>query len=208
MRRSTASEGRGRGQEDGLAAPNSVGKDAPFEHYAYVRASALAVPLALTILTGCGMTEDKSDGVPSAGTSTTRDAADAMKKISSGIHDLIGVKGKTSENLPGVTGCSGKGKKTYFRICHPWSLTPASASDLGEAMARLERELPQHGWKIVGYGPNSSKNRSLTLAADNDRKKVGVKIIAMSRSDPPMLSLDLVSGCHQVPDGEEVDPYG
>ncbi|WP_225882374.1 hypothetical protein [Streptomyces aureocirculatus] len=154
------------------------------------------------------MTDDKSEGVPSAGTSTTRDASDAMKKTSSGIYDLIGVKGKASENLPGVTGCSGKDKKTYFRIYHPWSFTPASASDLDEAMARLKRELPRLGWKIVGYGPNNSKNRSITLTADNDKRKASVKIIKMSKSDPPMLSLDLVSGCYKVPDGQEVDLYG
>ncbi|WP_241845170.1 hypothetical protein [Streptomyces silvensis] len=153
------------------------------------------------------MSDDKSDGVPSAGTSTTRDASVAMQKTSSGIYDLIGVKGKASENRPGVTGCAGKDEKRYFRIYHPWSFTPASAGDLDEAMARLKRELPRHGWKIVGYGPNNSKNRSLTLTADNDERKASVKIIKMSKSGPPMLSLDLVSGCYQVPDGEEVDLY-
>ncbi|MFH8794716.1 hypothetical protein [Streptomyces sp. NPDC017941] len=154
------------------------------------------------------MTDDNnSDGVPSAGTSTTRAAADAMKKTSRALYDVIGVKGKTSENLPGVTGCSGKDKKKYFRIYHPWSFTPASADDLDEAMAHLKRELPRHGWKIVGYGPNNSKNRSITLTADNDGRKAGVKIIKMSRSDPPMLSLDVVSGCYKVPDGQEADLY-
>ncbi|MFJ3226012.1 hypothetical protein ACIPJS_22010 [Streptomyces sp. NPDC086783] len=154
------------------------------------------------------MTDDESDGVPSAGTSTSSDAADTMEKISSGIYDLIGVKGKASESFPGVTDCSGKDPKTYFRIFHPWSFTPASASDLDEAMERLKRELPKHGWEIVNYGPNNSKSRSITLTADNDKKKVSVKVIKMAaKSDPPMLSLDLVSGCYKVPDGEEVERF-
>ncbi|MEU1487723.1 hypothetical protein [Streptomyces sp. NPDC005752] len=153
------------------------------------------------------MTDEKSDGVPYAGTSTSLDAADTMEKVSSEIYDLLGVKGKASENLPGVMDCSGKDTKTYFRIFHPWSFTPASVSDLDEAMERLKGELPKHGWEIVGYGPNTSKNRSVTLTADNDKKKVSVKVTNMAKSDPPVLSLDLVSGCYKVPDGEEVERF-
>ncbi|KPC81332.1 hypothetical protein ADK82_17100 [Streptomyces sp. NRRL S-4] len=172
-----------------------------------MRASVLAVPLVLTVLTGCGMTDEKSDGVPSAGTSTSLDAADTMERVSSEIYDLLGVKGKASENLPGVMDCAGKDTKTYFRIFHPWSFTPASASDLDEAMERLKRELPKHGWEIVEYGPNTSKNKNITLTADNDKKKVSVKVTNMAKSDPPVLSLDLVSGCYEVPDGEEVERF-
>ena len=171
------------------------------------RASALAIPLVLTVLTGCGMTDDESDGVPFVGTSTSLDAADTMEEVSGGIYDLIGVKGKASESLPGVTDCSGKDTQTHFRIFHPWSFTPASAGDLDEAMERLKRELPKQGWEIVEYGPNTSKNRSITLTADNDKKKVSVKVINMAKNDPPKLSLDLVSGCYKVPDGEEVERF-
>ncbi|MEU5169045.1 MULTISPECIES: hypothetical protein [Streptomyces] len=153
------------------------------------------------------MTDEKSDGVPSAGTSTSLDAADTMERVSSEIYDLLGVKGKASENLPGVMDCAGKDTKTYFRIFHPWSFTPASASDLDEAMERLKRELPKHGWEIVEYGPNTSKNKNITLTADNDKKKVSVKVTNMAKSDPPVLSLDLVSGCYEVPDGEEVERF-
>ncbi|MFH9071607.1 hypothetical protein [Streptomyces alboflavus] len=174
---------------------------------ARTRTFILAVPLALAALTGCGMSDDKSDGVPFAGTSTTRDASDAMEKTSSGIYDLIGVKGKASENFPGVTECAGKDRKTHFRIYHPWSFHPTSASDLDEAMERLKRELPKHGWKIVEYGPDTSRNKNINLTADNDKKKVSVNIVKMAKSDRPSLSLDLVSGCYRVPDGQKVDLY-
>ncbi|MDV7216776.1 hypothetical protein [Streptomyces prunicolor] len=154
------------------------------------------------------MTDNESaDKTPSAGTSTSRDASDATEKVSSGIYDLIGVKGKASDSRPGVMDCSGKDTKTYFRIFHPWSFYPASASDLDEAMEQLKKELPKHGWKIVEYGPDTSKNKNINLTADNDEKKVGVNIVQMSKNDPPKLSLNLVSGCYKVPDGEEVERF-
>ncbi|MGA4846380.1 hypothetical protein ACOBQB_08960 [Streptomyces sp. G5(2025)] len=153
------------------------------------------------------MTDKESGGAPSAGTSTSRDAVDRMKRLSSEVYELIHVKGKASENHPGVTECAGKNAKTYFSILHPWSFTPASADDLDEAMAGLKRELPNHGWEIVEYGPNTSKNKSLTLVADNNQEKASIRIIKMSESDHPMLSLNLVSGCYKVPDGEEVDNF-
>ncbi|MFD5698492.1 hypothetical protein [Streptomyces lasiicapitis] len=172
-----------------------------------MRNFALVAPLVLITLTGCSMTDDEPDGVPFAGTSNSSDATNAMKKVSSGLYEMIGVKGKASENFPRVAECAGKDFKTHFRIFHPWSFTPASSSDIDEAMARLKKEMPKHGWEIVEYGPNTSKNRSITLTADNDKKKVSVKIIKMVKDGPPMLSLDLVSGCYKVPDGEKVDLY-
>ncbi|MEK8144917.1 hypothetical protein NKH18_35455 [Streptomyces sp. M10(2022)] len=74
-------------------------------------------------------------------------------------------------------------------------------------MEQLKEELPKHGWKIVKYGPNTSKNKDLTLTADNDKKKVSVKVTHMAKFDPATLSLDLVSGCYKVPDGEEVERF-
>jgi hypothetical protein len=170
-------------------------------------ALVLAVPFALTILTGCSMTDNDSDETPSAGTSTSRDASDSLEKVSSGIYDLIGVKGKASDTQPGVMDCSGKDTKTYFRVFHPWSFYPASASDLAVAMERLKTELPKNGWKIVDYGPDTSKNKNITLTADNDKAKVGVHIVQMAKNDPPKLSLDLVSSCYKVPDGQEVERF-
>ncbi|WP_369232900.1 hypothetical protein AB5J56_13210 [Streptomyces sp. R21] len=170
-------------------------------------ALALTVPLAITTLGGCSMTDNNSDDTTFAGTSTSRDASDAMERVSSGIYDLIGVKGKTSDSRPTVLDCSGKDRNTHFRILHPWSFYPASASDLGEAMARLKMELPKHSWKIVVYGPDTSENKNISLTAENDKKKVGVHIVQMSKNDPPKLSLDVVSGCYKVPDGQEIERF-
>ncbi|WP_330459453.1 hypothetical protein OIB37_22830 [Streptomyces sp. NBC_00820] len=172
-------------------------------------ASALAILLTLATLTGCGMTdsEKSSEKKPLAGTSTSRDVSDAVEKVSSGIYDLIGVQGKASDSRPGVDQCSGRSREKYFRIFHPWSFYPASAGDLDEAMKRLKEELPKNGWKIVEYGPDTSRNKNINLTADNDEKKVGVNIVQMSKNDPPKLSLMVVSGCYEVPDGQEVEHF-
>ncbi|MER6024792.1 hypothetical protein [Streptomyces sp. NPDC001851] len=148
-----------------------------------------------------------SGKVPFAGVSTSKDAADAVEKISSGLYDLISVKGKASDSRAGVEECAGKDRDTYFRIFHPWSFYPASASELDDAMRQLKRELPKHGWKIVDYGPDTSRNKNINLTADNDAKKVGVNIVQMAKNDPPKLSLTVVSGCYKVPDGQEVEHF-
>ncbi|MDX3642186.1 hypothetical protein [Streptomyces sp. MB09-02B] len=153
------------------------------------------------------MTDNESDEIPFAGTSTSSDASDAMEKVSSGIYDLIGVKGKASDNRPGVMECAGKDRETYFRIFHPWSFYPASVGDLDVAMERLKEEMPKRGWEIIEYGPDNSKNKNINLTADNGEKKTSVNIIEMSKDDPPSLSLDLVSGCYKVPNGEEIERF-
>ncbi|KMS84240.1 hypothetical protein ACZ91_49035 [Streptomyces regensis] len=186
-------------------------------------ALVLAVPLVLTTFTGCGMTDNSavsgsdnssatssgntSGGIRSAGMSTSRDASDAMETVSSGIYDLIKVKGKASDSRPGVQQCPGKDRDKYFQIFHPWSFYPASAADLDAAMEHLREGLPKQGWKIVEYGPDTSRNKNLTLIADNDEQKAGVHIVQMKKRNPPKLSLMVVSGCYQVPDGQEVEHF-
>ncbi|MFF3716809.1 hypothetical protein [Streptomyces prasinus] len=170
-------------------------------------ALALVASVALITLTGCSMAESKSDGVPFSGTSTSSDAADATERVSSGIYDLIGVKGKASESYSTVVGCSGEDAEKHFRILHPWSFYPTSVDDLDVAMERLKEELPKNGWKIVDYGPDNSKNRNIRMTADNDKKKVSARIVKMTKGDPPMLSLDIISGCYRIPEGQEIERF-
>ncbi|CAH9415428.1 hypothetical protein SGL43_02444 [Streptomyces globisporus] len=171
-------------------------------------AHALLVSLLLTSLTGCGMTDTTdSDDLPSAGTSTSLSAADRAEKVSSEILDLIGIKGKASDTGPGVSECGGRDPEKYFQIFHPWSFTPASPGELDGVMERLKGELPKHAWKVVEYGPNTSKNKSIELTADNDKKKHSVKIAHFAKGESPSLNLMVVSGCYQVPDGEKVDRF-
>ncbi|MFE3182584.1 hypothetical protein ACFXKR_17200 [Streptomyces violascens] len=94
-------------------------------------------------------------------------------------------------------------------ISHPWDLTPASTTtaELDGAMERLKRELPRHGWKVVEYGRDTSMNKNLSLTADNDEKKVSVKLGAHAKDTPPSLGLMVVSGCYQVPDSQQVQHF-
>ncbi|MFG3011814.1 hypothetical protein ACGFZB_15375 [Streptomyces cinerochromogenes] len=168
---------------------------------------AVAMPLALTTLTGCSMTDKESDDVTYVGTSTSSDAADALEKISSGIYDLIGVKGEASDSRAGVEECPDKDRDTYFKVFHPWSFYPASPGDLDAAMQHLKERLPKHGWRIVSYGPDTSKNRNIVLIADNDEEKAGVHIAKMPKRERPKLSLTVVSGCYKVPEGQKVEYF-
>ncbi|MFH9010607.1 hypothetical protein ACH4C6_04460 [Streptomyces sp. NPDC017943] len=170
-------------------------------------ALALVVPLALAGSAGCGTTDDKPGGVPSAGTSTSAEAADALERVSSDLYDLIGVKGKASDSRAGVTECSDKDPEKYFRVFHPWTFYPASAAELGRAMEQLKEELPKHGWKVVSYGPDTSRNKNMNLVADNDAKKASVKVVEMAKNDPPKLSLTVVSGCYKTPNGTKVEEF-
>ncbi|MFI1162198.1 hypothetical protein ACH4UM_00980 [Streptomyces sp. NPDC020801] len=95
----------------------------------------LAIPLALAILTGCNMTGKNSDDVPSAGMSSSRDVSQAMEKVSSGIYDLIGVKGKASSSRPFVAEYSGEGHKEIFPDLPLVEFLP----DVGERPRRGDR---------------------------------------------------------------------
>ncbi|MGW2817814.1 hypothetical protein [Streptomyces sp. NPDC001415] len=150
-----------------------------------------------------------SHETPFAGVSTSSDAAGAMEKVSSELYDLIGIKGKASDTQPGVTECSGKDRDKYFSIFHPWDLTPASTStaELEGVVERLRQELPKHGWKVVEYGRDTSMNKNLSLTADNDEKKVSVKLGAHTKNTPPTLGLMVVSGCYQIPEGKKIERF-
>ncbi|MCC8334741.1 hypothetical protein LMJ38_02135 [Streptomyces sp. R1] len=153
------------------------------------------------------MTKNDSRDIPTVGTSTSSDAADALERVSSGIYDLIGVQGKASNDQSTVMSCSGESRETHFRILHPWNFYPATASDLHMAMEQLKTELPKNGWKIVDYGPDTSKNKNIRMTADNDDKKASLRVIEMAKNDPPKLSMDVVSGCFRIPDDQEIERF-
>ncbi|WP_236242274.1 hypothetical protein [Streptomyces sp. CC228A] len=150
---------------------------------------------------------EEPNNVPFAGTSTSSAASDQLEKASSEIYDLITVKGETSDSRAGVMDCAGKDREKYFRVFHPWSFYPSSADQLDQAMEQLKQDLPKHGWKIVQYGPDRSRNKNLTLTADNDERKSSVKITQDAKNDRPKLSLMLISGCYQIPADQEIERF-
>lgn len=159
------------------------------------------------------MNDQADTNVPKpVGTRSVDDVDAETKQISSQILDIIAVKGVMSKSGPGVSACEGAERGKMFLMRHPWSLTGASDAELMKAMTRLKGDLPKHGWKIVGYGPNSSKAKSLELTADHIEKKFAVKVELWEKnsggdSNEPTLLVNVVSACNQVPEGERVDRY-
>ncbi|MFU0438599.1 MULTISPECIES: hypothetical protein [Streptomyces] len=159
------------------------------------------------------MNDQADANVPKPVGTRSVDEVDAeTKQISSQILDIIAVKGVTSKSGPGVSTCDGAERGKLFLMRHPWSLTGASDAELAKAMNRLKEDLPKHGWKIVGYGPNSSKAKSLELTADHIEKKFAVKVELWEKnsggdSNEPTLLVNVVSACYQVPEGEKIDRY-
>ncbi|MFG2475387.1 hypothetical protein [Streptomyces fagopyri] len=171
-------------------------------------AIALTLPTALATLIGCGMTDKKkSDDIPSSGVSTSSEAAGDAKKTSSELYNLIDIKGKATDTGPGVKECGKKDAEKYFQIFHSWSFTPASSEELGGVMDQLKVKLPKHGWEVVEYGPDSSRNKNLSLTADNDTKKFSVNITYQAKDNPPNLNFFVVSGCYQVADGQKIEQF-
>ncbi|OEJ96060.1 hypothetical protein [Streptomyces thermolilacinus] len=166
----------------------------------------LPVFILLITLTGCDMNEEPNK-VPFVGTSTSIAAANDLEKVSSDIYDLIAVKGEASDTQAGVMNCAGRDREKYFRVFHPWSFYPASPDQLDEAMQQLKQELPKNGWTIVRYGPDRSLSKNLTLTADNDERKSSVEITQDAKNDRPKLSLMLVSGCYEIPAGQEIERF-
>ncbi|MFB6905359.1 hypothetical protein ACFCWB_13970 [Streptomyces bacillaris] len=159
------------------------------------------------------MNDQAGTSVPKpVGTRSVDDVDAETKQISSQILDIIAVKGVMSKSGPGVSACDGGERGKMFLMRHPWSLTGSSDAELQEAMSRLKKDLPKHGWKIVDYGPNSSKAKSLELTADHVEKKFAVKVEFWEKnsggdSNEPTLLVNVVSACYQVPEGEKIDQY-
>ncbi|WP_301127345.1 hypothetical protein [Streptomyces cacaoi] len=174
--------------------------------------AAAAMPFVLVLsLAGCGAADSSSGGdrVPSSGTERQSEADEQTKKVSSGILDLIPVKGEVSEPGPGVVPCEGKDREKFFRLLHTWSVTPEAKdrSKLAGAMESLKESLPKHGWEVKSFARDSSRNRNLALVADHDKKKFSVNIVHYAKDDPPKLTVRVITGCYQVPEGEKVDHY-
>jgi hypothetical protein len=167
-------------------------------------AGFLPLTLAITLTTGCGM-DGQSSQVPPAGVKTSEEAAVDIETMSSELLDLIGVRGSTPEPGPGVSECGdGKDREKYFQMRHPWSLTPASGKQLDGVMERLRDELPRHGWKVVQFEYDTSRNKNLNLTADHDERRYSMNVVHLAKNDPPSLAVTVVSGCYQTPSGKEV----
>ncbi|UNO41061.1 hypothetical protein [Streptomyces sp. MST-110588] len=171
--------------------------------------------VAIIALTGCSTMNDSDDRLDH--TPETREISDAraeVRNISAKILELINLHGKVSDRGPGVSECSGKDPGRFYSIHHRWSVTDVPVGDMKKAMASLKADLPKHGWKIFGYGPDKSPSKSLKLVAEFAEKRFFVNIHLYDESgrakpDGPKskIFVDLLSECFQVPKGKTVDEY-
>ncbi|MET9496376.1 hypothetical protein [Streptomyces sp. NPDC006552] len=154
--------------------------------------------------------DDQLDYTPQ--TLAVSKAREKTSGVSSQILELIGIKeGKVTEPGPGVSPCKDDPQHLY-KTRHPWSVYDVSSEDvLKDGFRRLHERLPDHGWKIVEYGPNKSKAKTLELTADStkDRFSVNAELVVSSptagKESHPLILVTVVSGCYRAPEGTKLD---
>ncbi|MFE9135164.1 hypothetical protein [Streptomyces sp. NPDC007355] len=178
-------------------------------HPTRVRGAALgALLLCLTTLaTGCSM-NDADDLGYTPTTSEVEQARTRTKEISSEIFDMIGLpQGRTTPGGASASTCA-EDPEHLFRIRHPWSVYDVSEAELKQGFERLRQALPAKGWKIVSYGPNNSKARSLELTADFEKEHFAVNAeLWVGSTDPKkknLIGVTVVSGCFRAPEGTDL----
>ena len=143
-----------------------------------------------------------------------RDAKDLVRQQSSRILDVSKLRGEVSPASPHASPC--EGVDHGYRVNHWWSVYGPSVETLKEAMDRLHRELPKHGWKVYRYAPANSKARQLQLDVEDKKEHHTVRIELSlpstyanpSRWEKKMrdsISVALASPCYVDPDYEPND---
>ncbi|OLZ62049.1 hypothetical protein AV521_43015 [Streptomyces sp. IMTB 2501] len=154
-----------------------------------------------------------SDGTAGSKT-TTLDvdrAREKAKAVSSQIYELINIRtGKVTEPGPSIATCD-QDPEHLYKTVHPWSVYDVSESELKAGFERLKKGLPGKGWKIVQYGPNKSKDKTLELTADSETEPFSVNVelwvsspTAGHEKDPKIL-VNVVSGCWRAPKGADLN---
>ncbi|MFE0640589.1 hypothetical protein ACFW2Y_03030 [Streptomyces sp. NPDC058877] len=176
------------------------------------RATLGTLLLCLTTLaTGCSM--NGSDGTGDLGyTPTTLGVEEARKRtkeISSEIFDMIGLpRAKSTPGGAGASTCA-EDPEHLFSVRHPWSLYDVSEDELKQGFERLHEALPEKGWKVVSYGPNKSKAKSLELTADKEDEHFAVNAeLWVGSTDPKqknLIGITVVSGCYRAPEGTDLN---
>ncbi|MEU8649370.1 hypothetical protein [Streptomyces sp. NPDC048737] len=169
--------------------------------------------------TGCSSTVDRSENASAADESASsksttlglEEAREKAKAVSSQIYDMIGIKeGKVTEPGPGIAPCEEDPERLYSTV-HPWSVYGVSEDELRDGFQRLKGNLPEQGWKIVEYGPNNSKSKTLEITADSKKEpfslnaELWVSSPATGTEKDPKILVNLTSGCFRAPEGANLD---
>lgn len=168
-------------------------------------ATAIAFSLAAT---GCSRTVDDLDYTPT--TLAVTKAKAKTGSVSSQILNMIGIKGgKVTEPGPGVSPCD-EDPEHLYRTLHPWSVYQVSEDELKQGFQRLREALPKNDWKIVEYGPNKSKDKTLEMTADYQKERFSVNAelhisTASAKEKTPLILINVVSACFRAPAGTKLD---
>ncbi|QTE00301.1 hypothetical protein S1361_23420 [Streptomyces cyanogenus] len=181
----------------------------------------VAVACGLIFLTGTGcsstMDHDEASGPgheTSGSKATTLDvgkAKDKAKAVSSQIYELIDIrKGKVTQPGPSIATCDQDPDHLYQTV-HAWSVYGVSEDELKAGFQRLKEGLPGKGWKIVQYGPNKSKDRTLEMTADSRTEpfsvnaELWVSSPTAGHEKEPKILVNVESGCWRAPKGTDLN---
>ncbi|MCZ1009185.1 hypothetical protein [Streptomyces lydicus] len=130
------------------------------------------------------------------------------RSLSSEIYAMMGLKNaKITKPGPHAALCEEGDPERYYMVRHAWAVHGVPFKDLEQAMERLKKEMPEKGWNIVKYGPDSSPAKTLELMADSTEKKFSVAVHLLDerkKSRESRIAVSLVSTCFEVPAGKTV----
>ncbi|MEU2062165.1 hypothetical protein [Streptomyces sp. NPDC013455] len=133
------------------------------------------------------------------------------KAVSSQIYELIDMRtAKVTQPGPRIATCD-QDPEHLFQTVHPWSVYGVSEDELKAGFQRLKEGLPEKGWKIVQYGPNKSKDRTLEMTADSRTEPFSVNVElwvsspAAGQEKEPKILVNVVSGCWRAPKGTDLN---
>ncbi|QKW51599.1 hypothetical protein [Streptomyces buecherae] len=141
---------------------------------------------------------------------TVKDVSKVKRQSNDLSRDLLGIINLRSDlDPPGyVVGlCGDRDSEKFYRINNFWSIAGPSVADMRAAMDRLVTKLPENGWEIAENGRENTQVKSHYLKANNEDSKFSVYIVLREPSPHsdrtrPLLSVSLVSACHQAPQGQ------
>ncbi|WP_406303283.1 hypothetical protein OHA61_13665 [Streptomyces sp. NBC_00885] len=119
---------------------------------------------ALIATTGCSaMNNDALDYTPEK--MPVKEAKDLVRKQSSLILDLSGLKGETTNGSPDVSPC--EKVEHGYRVKHFWKVYGPSREALTAALERLHEGLPKQGWKAYRFEKANSKAQQMQLDVED-----------------------------------------
>ncbi len=157
----------------------------------------------MSVMAICALAVACSDG--SGATVEVRESTtvqDDVERTSSQVHDMLALKGKTTEAGAMVMPCGGYDADDHvYRARHPWSLYGVPFADMEKAVDRLRAELPKNGWTIVKDGVDGSRARSPQIIAESSGREFAIDVRLQKAGDadntPAFIEVTVESACYR-----------